>query len=80
MVKCCLIDILQADETKPKIHVATENYFARKPYELNCQVGEKFLVYDDDTLIEGSLQKVASRRSRQVGYLPKKTIHLLDDL
>ena len=59
--------------------MATGNYMPKKSYELNAQVGESFFVYGD-TLTEGSLLKVASKSSRQVGFIPKETIHKLDDL
>lgn len=61
------------------MHVATEKYTPQKSYELKSQIGERFLVYQDFNSDE-KLVKVASRRSRQVGYLPKEVIHQLDDL
>ena len=71
---------LQAEETKPKVYVATEDHHSNKPYyELNAQVGEKFLLYGN-TLIEGTLLKVASKRTRQVGYIPMELIHPLDEM
>ena len=61
------------------MHVATEKYASHKSYELKSQVGEMFLVYTADATTE-NLVKVASRRSRQVGYIPKEVIHQRDGL
>ena len=63
----------------PEIHVATKKYESKTSYELSSQVGERFLVYGD-VLSGGSLVKVASRSSRQVGYIPKGIIHKLENL
>ncbi|CAI8008056.1 Serine/threonine-protein kinase CTR1 [Geodia barretti] len=70
---------VMADEIMPKIYVAIKNYESKTSYELSSQVGERFLVYGD-ALSGGSLVKVASRSSRQVGYIPKGTIHKLENL
>ena len=71
---------MQADEIKPSLYVATERSKPLKSYELGSQVGEKLLVHGDNMMSNEELVKVASRRSRQVGYIRKEIIYKLEDL
>ena len=59
--------------------MATKDYRPKTSYELSSQAGERFLVFGDAPS-EGSLVKAASQSSRQVGYIPKGTIHRLENL